>query len=187
MPPPPRGEIRPATWHRSARGPPSAAPHRRSSISASERSKSSPAGGRGCAASQTDISAIDSGLKSSSTIGFSRPRSELIVHPAIHHGPADVVVVVPELQQRPGHDELRHAEHLVKLLQFGKALGGDLLRPIVGGGHAERPRGGHRREFDVAGADPQIAAILAGAAPLHGGRDHHRRKEHGRPRVDRRR
>ena len=70
------------------------------------------------------------------------------------------------------------------LLQLGKALGHDLLGPVVGAGHAQRPGSGQGGKLDVARADAQAAAVFAGAAALHGGRDHHGRKADGRPRID---
>ncbi len=100
---------------------------------------------------------------------------EMLVDPRVHGRPADVVVVVLELQQRMVPHVLLRAEQPVVLLQLRETLGGHFLGPVVGRQQAQRFGGEHRRELDVAGRHPQQARVFARAAALHGGRDHHGR------------
>ena len=108
----------------------------------------------------------------------------MLIEPAIHHGPADVVIVVAEMIERLGHDVQLGTQQLVKLLELGQPFRRDLLGPVVGAGHAERLGGEQAGELDVAGIDAKQGGILASAASLHAGRDHHGRKGDGRPRIN---
>ena len=119
--------------------------------------------------------------------GFGRAELEMLVEPCVKGGSRDGVVVVREMFAAGEHDVVWLAEHCVQLLQFGKAFGGHLLRPVVGRGHAERLGGEQGGELDVAGVDAEERGVFAGAAALHGGADHHGREgeRHARDRSRR--
>ena len=57
---------------------------------------------------------------------------QLLVHPLVHHFPADVVEVVRELKKGVICRLSFAPSRSYKLLQFGPALGGKLFGPIVG-------------------------------------------------------
>ena len=76
---------------------------------------------------------------------FSKPK------PTVHHRPTDIVVVVRELDQRPGHDVAFCTQHGVVLLQFRQPFGHDLLGPIVGSGHVQRLIGRYETLLDEYG------------------------------------
>ena len=71
------------------------------------------------------------------------------------------------------HDRLWVSERCVKLAEFGEALRGHLLGPVIGGRHTLGLGSKERREVNVPLANAEQGRIFAGATPLHRRRHHH--------------
>ena len=98
---------------------------------------------------------------------------EVLVQHGVETHARDRVVVVREVFAALQRHVVLLAVEFVERLQIGKTLGRHLLRPVVGGVHALRFRGEEGGDLDVAGVHAQERGVLARAAALHRGADHH--------------
>ena len=104
--------------------------------------------------------------------GFWECELEVSVQEVVEGGSGGEVVVVWELGGEVGEESVGGTEKGVEVFEVRQALGVDFLGPIVGGGNAERARGGEGGDVDVALVDAQVVGVFAGASALHGGGDH---------------
>ena len=110
---------------------------------------------------------------------------EVLIKHGVEAHAGDCVIVMGKVFAALEGDEGFFTVELVKRLQVGESLDRHFLRPVIGRVHALGLGGEERGDFYVTGVNAEERGVLAGAAALHAGTDHHHRVGEGEAWVGR--